>query len=156
MAERASGKYSAGVVVVHGTEASRFLLLRSFRYWDFPKGAVEAGETPLEAARREVAEETGIGALEFDWGETYRETAPYRGGKIARYYIARSVGRSVRLLPNPVLGRAEHDEFRWLDYAAAHLLLVPRVQAILDWAVEVIGIDRVERKSSDSDRGRSR
>ncbi|MFO7859140.1 MAG: NUDIX domain-containing protein, partial [Ectothiorhodospiraceae bacterium] len=52
---------SAGVVVVRReAQGWRCLLLRAYQYWDAPKGRVEAGETPLEAARREVREETGI------------------------------------------------------------------------------------------------
>ncbi|MGH8313228.1 MAG: NUDIX domain-containing protein, partial [Gammaproteobacteria bacterium] len=50
---------SAGVAVLREAPAGRlFLLLRAWRYWDFPKGAVEPGETPLQAAIREVREET--------------------------------------------------------------------------------------------------
>jgi len=30
----------------------RFLLLRAFNHWDFPKGMVETGEEPLAAAIR--------------------------------------------------------------------------------------------------------
>ena len=66
----------------------RFLLLRAFNHWDFPKGMVEAGEEPLAAAIREVREETLITDLQFAWGEVYTETGPYSRGKVARYYIA--------------------------------------------------------------------
>src|ERR1041385_367117 len=39
----------------------RFLLIRdSYRNWGFPKGHLEPGEPPADAARREVAEETGL------------------------------------------------------------------------------------------------
>jgi 8-oxo-dGTP pyrophosphatase MutT (NUDIX family) len=38
----------------------RFLLLDYGRHWDFPKGHVEPGETELQAAVRELREETGI------------------------------------------------------------------------------------------------
>jgi bis(5'-nucleosidyl)-tetraphosphatase len=44
----------------------------------------------------------------------------------------------VRLPVSPELGRAEHDEFRWLGFDEARALLVPRVQAALDWARKVI------------------
>lgn len=132
-------RLSAGVVVVRRLpEGWRFLLLRAFRHWDFPKGTVEPGEEPLAAARREVREESGLVDLDFRWGERYRETEPYAHGKVARYYLAESHSGEVRLQSTPALGRPEHDEFRWLDYAAARALLVPRLQRILDWAQRLV------------------
>ncbi|MBN1460472.1 MAG: NUDIX hydrolase [Armatimonadetes bacterium] len=56
---------SAGGVVVQGTgDAPRVALMRS-RYdtWVFPKGTIEEGEVPLDAARREIAEEIGVHSL---------------------------------------------------------------------------------------------
>lgn len=40
----------------------RVLMIRCRHRWDLPKGHVESGETPAEAALREVAEETGVRA----------------------------------------------------------------------------------------------
>jgi 8-oxo-dGTP pyrophosphatase MutT (NUDIX family) len=57
---------SAGFLIFHrkGANASpgelRFLLLNYGRHWDFAKGHVEGDETELEAAVRELREETGI------------------------------------------------------------------------------------------------
>jgi len=131
---------SAGVIVLHWRRHRyEYLLLRAYNYWDFPKGVVEPGETPLECARREVAEETGITELAFRWGEQYRETQPYNHGrKIARYYIAETPSTRVRLQINPEIGRPEHSEFRWVTRAAAWDLLTPRVQAILEWSDSVL------------------
>jgi bis(5'-nucleosidyl)-tetraphosphatase len=133
-------RFSAGAVVVRNqTQGWRYLLLRVFRTWDFPKGGVEAGETPLQAAIREVEEETGLTDLEFAWGEEmYRETLPYSGGKIARYYLAVSRGGPVSLPVNPELGRPEHHEFRWVAHAEAQRLLPERLQPVLQWAHESI------------------
>ncbi len=127
---------AAGVVVVRfaGGEP-RFLLLRAYDYWDFPKGEVEVGEEPLDTARRETAEEAGLGALTFRWGEEFRETEPYRRGrKVARYYLAESPEGDVELGVSPELGRPEHHEARWAPYDEAHRLLVPRLRAVLEWA----------------------
>jgi ADP-ribose pyrophosphatase YjhB (NUDIX family) len=42
-----------------------FLLIRDpYNNWGLPKGHIEGGETPAEAALREVAEETGLHDLE--------------------------------------------------------------------------------------------
>lgn len=132
-------RLSAGVVVVRLRPAAPlFLLLRAYRYWDFPKGAVEPDETPLQAAIREVIEETGIRALEFRWGEVCRETEPYDRGKVARYYLACTPQAEVRLTANPRTGVREHMEYRWLDYPAAAGLVTPRVRKILDWAEEML------------------
>ncbi len=49
---------------------------------------VEPDEEPMDAAKREAAEETGLYDLEFPFGDNYRETVPYAGGKVARYYLA--------------------------------------------------------------------
>lgn len=125
---------SAGVVVVRGTKAPRYLLLRAYRNWDFPKGEVEPGESALAAACREVAEETSLKGLRFAWGEGYCETPPYAGGKVARYYLAEAPSGEVVLAVNPELGRPEHHEARWVDYDAAQRLLPSRLQPILDWA----------------------
>jgi 8-oxo-dGTP pyrophosphatase MutT (NUDIX family) len=128
-------RLSAGVVVVHHeSDEFRYLLLRVYRNWDFPKGMVEPDESPLAAAAREVMEETGLSNLDFRWGETFFETEPYAGGKIARYYVALAASPSVTLGINPVLGRAEHHEYRWMKYETARGLLVPRVRGALDWA----------------------
>lgn len=134
------GKFSAGVVIVRDADRSpRYLILRAYRNWDFPKGGVEAGETPLQAARREVEEEADVRQLHFRWGRRYRETAPYSRGKVARYYLAETSQRRVRLPVNPELGRPENHEFRWVDLAQARALLPPRLQPILAWAAESIG-----------------
>ncbi|MEW5943937.1 MAG: bis(5'-nucleosyl)-tetraphosphatase [Pseudomonadota bacterium] len=130
-----TAQYSAGVVVVRRRgDDWRYLLLRAYRNWDFPKGLVEAGETPLEAAIREVREETGLVDLRFGWGEDYRETAPYGKGKVARYYLAESGAGEARLPVSPELGRPEHHEFRWAGYEEARRILPQRLQPVLEWA----------------------
>ncbi len=132
---------SAGVVVVRQTDSGwRFLMLRAYRNWDFPEGLVEAGEDPLSAARREVTEETLISDLQFLWGESFVETAPYSRNKVARYYVAATKSEQVTLPVRPELGRPEHHECRWMDYEGAMELSSPRVQPVLEWAARTMGL----------------
>lgn len=128
---------SAGVVVVRRNQAHwRFLLLRAYEHWDFPKGLVETGESPLEAACREVTEETTLTDLQFLWGEHYIETGPYWRNKVARYYLAEAPDGEVMLPVSPELGRPEHEEFRWVSRAEADALIRPRVARVLRWALK--------------------
>ena len=130
---------SAGIVPIRRTgDGWRMLVLRAYRNWDFPKGVVEPGEDPITAAKREATEETGLTDLEFNFGEAYRETLPYSGGKIARYYLAETAEDTVRLPISHALGRPEHHEWRWVSFEEAEDLLPPRLALILDWARETL------------------
>jgi 8-oxo-dGTP pyrophosphatase MutT (NUDIX family) len=130
-------RLSAGVVVVRRDgDDWRYLLLRAFNHWDFPKGMVEEGEEPLDAAVREVREESLIDDLDFAWGDTSTQTGPYSGGKVARYYLAETRQVAVTLPFNPLIGRAEHSEYRWVDYDEALQLVSPRVKPVVRWAAQ--------------------
>jgi 8-oxo-dGTP pyrophosphatase MutT (NUDIX family) len=60
---RAELEVSAGGIVFRRLpdDGPRFLLIRdSYDNWGFPKGHLEDGESPADAARRETIEETGL------------------------------------------------------------------------------------------------
>lgn len=134
-----SKRLSAGAVIVRATpQGTRFLLLRSFDHWDFPKGLVENGEEPMSAALREVREETTVNDLSFPWGEVHTETGPYSRGKTARYYLAQTATEVISLPVNPEIGRPEHSEYRWVDYGTAVSLVSERVRPVLEWAAKVL------------------
>lgn len=64
---------TAGALVQHMT-MDQYLWIQRFGHLDLPKGKIEKGETELEAAIREVQEETGLEgplALERKLGSTY-------------------------------------------------------------------------------------
>jgi 8-oxo-dGTP pyrophosphatase MutT (NUDIX family) len=135
-------KLSAGVIPVRRTPLGwRMLVLRAYKNWDFPKGVVEPDEEPLDAAKREATEETGLTEFDFSFGEDYKETLPYAGGKVARYYLAETAQESVSLPVSSVLGRPEHHEWRWVSLVEAEELLPPRLAIVLDWARAVLEVD---------------
>src|SRR5271170_2016985 len=132
-------RLSSGVVVVSLSQRKlKYLLLRAYRNWDFPKGLVEAGEEPIDAALREVREETTLDNLSFDWGLEFLETGPYNKGKISRYYLARSSATMIELPINPDLGMREHHEARGLEFDDELKLVTPRLVPVLHWARGII------------------
>jgi 8-oxo-dGTP pyrophosphatase MutT (NUDIX family) len=114
-------------------------MLRAYRNWDFPKGMCEDGESPREAAIREVGEETGIIDLNFAWGDRCIDTGPYNQGKVARYFLAETPEERIEMGISPETGRPEHHEFRWLDFDAAYDISSPRVRDVVKWARQVVG-----------------
>lgn len=64
-ARRARVETSAGGVVFRrGSQAEVLLIRDPYANWGLPKGHIEGGETPEQAALREVEEETGLASLE--------------------------------------------------------------------------------------------
>lgn len=64
-------EFQTGLGIVALTEREEVWLLGQYRYpidaisWEVINGTVEPGETPLEAARRELMEEAGLAASEW-------------------------------------------------------------------------------------------
>ena len=61
-------RHPGSAVVIARDPQGRFLLVRQYRYaarqklWEAVAGRIDAGETPLQAARRELTEEAGFSA----------------------------------------------------------------------------------------------
>ena len=57
---------NGAVMTVPVTPSGRYLIIKVYRYpvkrylWELPAGLIEDGESPLEAGRRELIEETGV------------------------------------------------------------------------------------------------
>lgn len=90
--------HSAGVVLFREGEERAYLLLRSALtrrpVWEFAKGAVESGETEMEAAQRELQEETGLAPGDYTMVDDFREEERYsftRGSGGGRRHIRKRV-----------------------------------------------------------------
>lgn len=128
---------SCGIVPVRFISGvAQYLLLKNRSHWDFPKGVMEAGETALSCAKRELLEESDLDNPVFRWGDKFYITKPYSTPtKTARYYVAEiSKDATVSLKPNPKTGIVEHESFGWFGFEETRLLLKPRILKVLIWA----------------------
>ena len=135
---------SCGTLVIDS--AGRILLchVTGTRNWDIPKGLQDPGETTLQAARRELMEETG---LAFDEG-LYRDLGSftYRSDKRLHLYKV-EVGDALCSLdhlqctshfPHHVTGKPtpEADAFTWATRDDVRTMCWPRMAQVLlslDW-----------------------
>jgi ADP-ribose pyrophosphatase len=68
---RAIVRHPGSAVMLAVDEAERILLVKQFRLpaekdlWELPAGCIDPGETPLQAAKRELREETGYQAKKW-------------------------------------------------------------------------------------------
>lgn len=117
------------VLVVVYTDAGQVLLLeRRDRpgFWQSVTGSLEPGETPARAARRELAEETGLRGEPVDLQQSrhfeifpeFRHRFPPGVTRNLEHAFAFNAGETVQVTPDP----AEHRGSQWLDWAEAAAL----------------------------------
>jgi 8-oxo-dGTP pyrophosphatase MutT (NUDIX family) len=137
-------EFSAGGVVVRGEQVVVIVPTRraadGSRVLALPKGHVDPGETPIEAATREVREETGILA------EPVRELGE------SRYWYrrdGRTIGKTVQFFLFDHVGgdTADHDdeveEVRWIPLQEALTTLSHSAEReMVELALAQLGKDR--------------
>lgn len=110
-------EFSAGVITFFkdpGTSHRLYLLLNYKKgYWDLPKGKLEPGETNMEAARRELKEESDLDADIFEGFQdtlsyTFRDKEGELIYKQVTFFVGESYTKSVSISD-------EHIGFIWLS-----------------------------------------
>lgn len=107
---------SAGIVIIHPS-LKKILMLRKNGKGDLPKGSIDEGETPFQAAIRECFEETNIivpkNAFVATNGKDFNSV---------KFFVAVCDG-DPKILPNPKSGKIEHDWVGWVSWQQAFKMI---------------------------------
>lgn len=109
-------KSCGGIIFYNGKQNTKILLVKNTngRYWSFPKGHIEQGETEKETAAREIKEETG---LDVDIKKDFREVSDYCPfGKIRKhvvFFLAQAFTDDVKIQEEEI------SEYIWVDLQQA-------------------------------------
>lgn len=115
-------KNSVKGLVFHG---DRMLMLRRANEdkgggnWDVPGGAIESGENPIDALKREIFEETNLKINSAHKLESKLLKIPEEGvNSVMTFYKCKTDEFTVLLKPatwKGSNGRPEHTEFKWIS-----------------------------------------
>lgn len=111
-------EFSAGIVVfyevpIEGNTRRDYLILHYRKgHWDLPKGKLEGNETNMQAAIRELKEETGLEVEIFPKFEQslsyiFKDFDGILTNKEVTFFVGRSKTQDVMLSP-------EHISYKWL------------------------------------------
>jgi len=116
------------LVLIHTVDLQVLLLERADKkgFWQSVTGSLEDGETPHDAAIREVAEETGLDATQYGFSD-WQTSNVYEIYPHWRYRYAPGVTQNTEHIfglelpaPLPVkLAADEHLRYEWVDWREA-------------------------------------
>lgn len=135
---------SCGVLVTRGDPPREFLLMKHPSRWDLPKGHVDPGETEVECALRELAEETGIVAEDIELDPQFRFTTQYTvvsrkrtGGEPWLKTLVVFLGR---LRHDVEIATTEHESYAWFPWRPPHHIqkrtIDPLLKSVEEYLIE--------------------
>ncbi len=131
---------SCGFLIVRGNPVREFLLMRHSDRWDLPKGHVDAGETEMQCALRELNEETGIAASDVEVIDGFRYSShyPVRGKHDERTHEKTLVLFLARLTRDVAIDVTEHGGYQWFPWNPPHKIQERTIDPLLAAAADFL------------------
>jgi bis(5'-nucleosidyl)-tetraphosphatase len=126
---------SCGFLVYRFQPEHSFLLMRHHDRWDLPKGHLDPGETKIQAAYRELLEETGIGFEHIRMDGRFRFQQRYKvSGK--RYGFNGELDKKLiiylaELLLPVEIKAVEHLDHAWFPWSPPHSIQEKTINPLL-------------------------
>jgi bis(5'-nucleosidyl)-tetraphosphatase len=125
--------FSYGFLVFRRSPELSFLLMRHADRWDLPKGHLDAGESDMECALRELVEETGITENDIAIDPGFRFTNEY---EVFSHRLNRRAEKRLTIflawLESPVeLAITEHLGFEWFPWSPPHQIQLETIDPLL-------------------------
>jgi len=136
---------ASGFLLLTRPPAAQFLLMRHADRWDLPKGHCEPGESFLETALRETAEETGIDPDTIDVDSEFRFELNYpvryrrHGDRVFDKRVVLFLGWVADTF-RPKL--TEHPDYRWFDWNPPHRIQTQTIDPLLRAVAAHLASDR--------------
>lgn len=144
-------EFSCGGVVLDGKKVLIIQVknMKGKKIWTFPKGHIEAGETPRQAALREVLEETGYKAAIIYPMIRVKYAFTFQGNyvkKMVQWYLMKKLGR---------IGKHDASEIlsiRWVSVLKAReLVQYPSDIRLVDMLLTLLHLEHTESPETEAD-----
>lgn len=140
----------SALTLVHTADLQVLIMERSDKagFWQSVTGSIEGNETPRDAAIREVKEETGLDALEYDFQDwkasNVYEIYPHWRNRYAPGIVENEEHLFGLCLPSTLdvtLAPEEHVHYEWVDWREA-------AQRVFSWT----NVDALKRLGDKNNR----
>jgi 8-oxo-dGTP pyrophosphatase MutT (NUDIX family) len=139
-------RLSCGVVILNPDRELLLCHVTGQNHWDLPKGGIEPGETPLQAALRETREESGLRLRPDDLLDLGR--MPYTNKKNLHLFATLMPRLALRELrcESRYLDRhsgrqlPEMDGYGWFGFERVAALCTPKMALVLGQRIDLAGL----------------
>ena len=124
---------SCGFLIVRDEPTPSFLLMKHSTRWDLPKGHIDAGETKMQCALRELWEETGITSeqIVIDPDFKFKHDYVVRHKRDNKKKEKRLTIFLAQLIKPVTISVTEHESYKWFEWKPPHSIQSETIDPLL-------------------------